>query len=166
MFTRVSFLLLCSQLGTLHILEAMKDAGHDIRTLFLCGGLSKNALFVQIHANATGTKTRHDDVPHVLYLTWRSAPLTFRVTVLRIAGGAAGPDGGRVIRSSSPGCMCIPGVQRHTGGVTRTYTKWKNHSRNLHKDGDKRLNVLLWGVSGVSLCALKHTVLMSFQIFM
>ncbi|KAM7378953.1 hypothetical protein PAMP_004538 [Pampus punctatissimus] len=41
-------------LGTRHILEAMKEAGHDIRTLFLCGGLSKNALFVQIHANATG----------------------------------------------------------------------------------------------------------------
>ncbi|XP_018532865.1 FGGY carbohydrate kinase domain-containing protein isoform X1 [Lates calcarifer] len=41
-------------LGTLHILEAMKEAGHDIRTLFLCGGLSKNSLFVQIHANATG----------------------------------------------------------------------------------------------------------------
>ncbi|KAM9322659.1 FGGY carbohydrate kinase domain-containing protein [Pholidichthys leucotaenia] len=41
-------------LGTLHILEAMKEAGHDIRTLFLCGGLSKNSLFVQVHANATG----------------------------------------------------------------------------------------------------------------
>ncbi|KAM9720320.1 FGGY carbohydrate kinase domain-containing protein [Menidia menidia] len=41
-------------MGTLHILEAMKEAGHDIRTLFLCGGLSKNPLFVQIHANATG----------------------------------------------------------------------------------------------------------------
>uniref|UniRef100_A0A3Q4BR79 Carbohydrate kinase FGGY C-terminal domain-containing protein n=1 Tax=Mola mola TaxID=94237 RepID=A0A3Q4BR79_MOLML len=41
-------------LGTLHILETMKEAGHDIRTLFLCGGLSKNTLFVQIHANATG----------------------------------------------------------------------------------------------------------------
>lgn len=41
-------------LGTRHILEAMKEAGHDIRTLFLCGGLSKNLLFVQIQANATG----------------------------------------------------------------------------------------------------------------
>nr|XP_046263487.1 FGGY carbohydrate kinase domain-containing protein [Scatophagus argus] len=41
-------------LGTLHILEAMREAGHDITTLFLCGGLSKNTLFVQIHANATG----------------------------------------------------------------------------------------------------------------
>lgn len=54
----VSWFLLCLllwfQLGTLHILDAMREAGHDIRTLFLCGGLSKNALFVQIHANATG----------------------------------------------------------------------------------------------------------------
>ncbi|KAM9844649.1 FGGY carbohydrate kinase domain-containing protein isoform 2-T2 [Aulostomus maculatus] len=41
-------------LGTLHILEALREAGHDVRTLFLCGGLSKNSLFVQIHANATG----------------------------------------------------------------------------------------------------------------
>lgn len=41
-------------LGTLHILEAMREAGHDIKTLFMCGGLSKNSLFVQIHANATG----------------------------------------------------------------------------------------------------------------
>ncbi|XP_022517739.2 FGGY carbohydrate kinase domain-containing protein [Astyanax mexicanus] len=41
-------------LGTRHILSVMKEAGHDITTLFLCGGLSKNPLFVQIHANTTG----------------------------------------------------------------------------------------------------------------
>lgn len=41
-------------LGTRHILTAMKEAGHDITTLFLCGGLSKNPLFVQMHANTTG----------------------------------------------------------------------------------------------------------------
>ncbi|KAL0966274.1 hypothetical protein UPYG_G00293240 [Umbra pygmaea] len=41
-------------LGTRHILEAMMQAGHDITTLFLCGGLSKNPLYVQVHANATG----------------------------------------------------------------------------------------------------------------
>lgn len=52
------FHLLSLQLGTLHILDAMKKAGHDISTLFLCGGLSKNALFVQTHANATGTPIR------------------------------------------------------------------------------------------------------------
>uniref|UniRef100_A0A671NDX6 FGGY carbohydrate kinase domain-containing protein n=1 Tax=Sinocyclocheilus anshuiensis TaxID=1608454 RepID=A0A671NDX6_9TELE len=44
-------------LGTRHIIDAMRAAGHDITTLFLCGGLSKNALFVQTHANTTGDCT-------------------------------------------------------------------------------------------------------------
>uniref|UniRef100_A0A8C3T8J4 Carbohydrate kinase FGGY C-terminal domain-containing protein n=1 Tax=Chelydra serpentina TaxID=8475 RepID=A0A8C3T8J4_CHESE len=41
-------------LGTRHILETMQFAGHHISTLFLCGGLSKNPLFVQMHADITG----------------------------------------------------------------------------------------------------------------
>ncbi|KAG7330572.1 hypothetical protein KOW79_006794 [Hemibagrus wyckioides] len=41
-------------LGTRHILEALREAGHDITTVFLCGGLSKNPLFVRMHANVTG----------------------------------------------------------------------------------------------------------------
>ncbi|KAK1797302.1 hypothetical protein P4O66_008677 [Electrophorus voltai] len=41
-------------LGTRHILDTMREAGHDISTLFLCGGLSKNPLFVRLHANTTG----------------------------------------------------------------------------------------------------------------
>ncbi|XP_065129030.1 FGGY carbohydrate kinase domain-containing protein isoform X6 [Paramisgurnus dabryanus] len=41
-------------LGTRHIIDAMREAGHDITTLFMCGGLSKNPLFVQLHANTTG----------------------------------------------------------------------------------------------------------------
>ncbi|GCB70394.1 hypothetical protein scyTo_0008567, partial [Scyliorhinus torazame] len=40
--------------GTRHILEAMLTAGHQIDTLFMCGGLSKNLLFVQMHADITG----------------------------------------------------------------------------------------------------------------
>ncbi|XP_019645642.1 PREDICTED: FGGY carbohydrate kinase domain-containing protein-like isoform X2 [Branchiostoma belcheri] len=40
--------------GTRHILEALQGAGHDISTLFMCGGLSKNPLFVQTHADVTG----------------------------------------------------------------------------------------------------------------
>ncbi|XP_008589882.1 PREDICTED: FGGY carbohydrate kinase domain-containing protein-like [Galeopterus variegatus] len=32
----------------------MEAAGHSISTLFLCGGLSKNPLFVQMHADVTG----------------------------------------------------------------------------------------------------------------
>jgi len=42
------------KLGTRHIIDAMREAGYDITTLFLCGGLSKNSLFVQTHANTTG----------------------------------------------------------------------------------------------------------------
>ncbi|XP_040264002.1 FGGY carbohydrate kinase domain-containing protein isoform X1 [Bufo bufo] len=41
-------------LGTRHILETMKSSGHNISSLFLCGGLSKNPLFVQMHADITG----------------------------------------------------------------------------------------------------------------
>ncbi|XP_055978249.1 FGGY carbohydrate kinase domain-containing protein isoform X2 [Sorex fumeus] len=40
--------------GTRLIVEAMETAGHSIHTLFLCGGLSKNPLFVQMHADITG----------------------------------------------------------------------------------------------------------------
>lgn len=48
------FFPLFLKLGTRHILEAMQAAGHEITTLFLCGGLSKNPLFVQMHADITG----------------------------------------------------------------------------------------------------------------
>ncbi|XP_043941466.1 FGGY carbohydrate kinase domain-containing protein isoform X2 [Protopterus annectens] len=41
-------------LGTRHILETMQAAGHKITSLFMCGGLSKNPLFVQIHSDVTG----------------------------------------------------------------------------------------------------------------
>ncbi|EFB15020.1 hypothetical protein PANDA_005450, partial [Ailuropoda melanoleuca] len=40
--------------GTRLIVEAMEAAGHSLSTLFLCGGLSKNHLFVQMHADITG----------------------------------------------------------------------------------------------------------------
>ncbi|KAM9109970.1 FGGY carbohydrate kinase domain-containing protein isoform 4-T5 [Megaptera novaeangliae] len=40
--------------GTRLITEAMESAGHSISTLFLCGGLGKNPLFVQMHADITG----------------------------------------------------------------------------------------------------------------
>ncbi|KAM4023241.1 FGGY carbohydrate kinase domain-containing protein isoform 2-T2 [Anomaloglossus baeobatrachus] len=41
-------------LGTRHILDTMKSSGHNISSLYLCGGLSKNPLFVQMHADITG----------------------------------------------------------------------------------------------------------------
>nr|XP_045226028.1 FGGY carbohydrate kinase domain-containing protein isoform X3 [Macaca fascicularis] len=47
-------------LGTRFIIEAMEAAGHSISTLFLCGGLSKNPLFVQMHADVTGSNGKNE----------------------------------------------------------------------------------------------------------
>ncbi|XP_069934530.1 FGGY carbohydrate kinase domain-containing protein isoform X12 [Oryctolagus cuniculus] len=46
--------------GTRFIIEAMEAAGHSITTLFLCGGLSKNPLFVQMHADITGSDGKNE----------------------------------------------------------------------------------------------------------
>lgn len=40
--------------GSRHIIESMNKSGHSIDTLFLCGGLAKNELFIQTHADVTG----------------------------------------------------------------------------------------------------------------
>ena len=42
------------QYGTRHILNEMNSHGHNIQVLYLCGGLRKNTLFVQTHADALG----------------------------------------------------------------------------------------------------------------
>ncbi|XP_032695660.1 FGGY carbohydrate kinase domain-containing protein isoform X3 [Lontra canadensis] len=47
-------LTLKGMFGTRLIIEAMEAGGHSVSTLFLCGGLSKNPLFVQMHADITG----------------------------------------------------------------------------------------------------------------
>ncbi|RJX73628.1 ribulokinase [Vibrio sinensis] len=41
-------------LGTRHIIEVMNDAGYEIDTIMACGGGTKNTVFLQEHANATG----------------------------------------------------------------------------------------------------------------
>jgi hypothetical protein len=46
--------------GTRFIIETMEAAGHSLSTLFLCGGLSKNPLFVQMHADITGKPQGRD----------------------------------------------------------------------------------------------------------
>ena len=42
--------------GTRHIIEAMNAKGYNIDTLVCCGGGTKNALFLQQHANITGCR--------------------------------------------------------------------------------------------------------------
>ncbi|KAJ3708003.1 hypothetical protein LUZ61_011708 [Rhynchospora tenuis] len=40
--------------GTRHIIEHCNSHGHKINTLLACGGLAKNALYIQEHADITG----------------------------------------------------------------------------------------------------------------
>ncbi|XP_062509444.1 FGGY carbohydrate kinase domain-containing protein-like [Corticium candelabrum] len=40
--------------GTRHVLDSMVAQGHDVNTIFACGGGSRNDMFVQIHADITG----------------------------------------------------------------------------------------------------------------
>lgn len=42
------------QYGTKHILEALTTAGHSIKSLLVCGGLSRNPLFIQTQADVLG----------------------------------------------------------------------------------------------------------------
>ncbi len=42
--------------GTRHIIEAMNSAGYRIDTLLCCGGGTKNPVFLQQHADATGCR--------------------------------------------------------------------------------------------------------------
>lgn len=111
------------QLGTRHILEAMKEAGHDIRTIFLCGGLSKNALFVQIHANATGISIiyteSYGDILHIPVMS-ASTP--------RFTCGFTRSNGGGVDRSGNFGSLCFSGL-RFCTGTTSAYTH--THDRVL-----------------------------------
>lgn len=51
--------------GTKHIIDEMNSHGHKINTIFMCGGLSKNELYVQQHADITRCKIflpREDEV--------------------------------------------------------------------------------------------------------
>mmetsp|Transcript_10718 Transcript_10718/g.21538 ORF Transcript_10718/g.21538 Transcript_10718/m.21538 type:complete len:568 (-) Transcript_10718:1041-2744(-) len=40
--------------GARHIIETLNTAGHDIRSLFVCGGIAKSEIFLSILADASG----------------------------------------------------------------------------------------------------------------
>lgn len=54
--------------GTRHIIDAMTAAGHVIDDIYLCGGATRNALWLREYANATGRTVRliQDDDPVTL----------------------------------------------------------------------------------------------------
>jgi FGGY-family pentulose kinase len=55
-------------LGTQHILQALREQGYAIDTLIACGGDTKNELFVQEHANATGCALILPEEPEAVLL--------------------------------------------------------------------------------------------------
>jgi len=42
--------------GTRHIIEAMNEKGYDISEIYMCGGHTKNEVFLQEHADITGCR--------------------------------------------------------------------------------------------------------------
>lgn len=55
-------------LGTRHIIDAMNFAGYRIDTILACGGGTKNPLFLQQHANATGCVVHLPKEPEAVLL--------------------------------------------------------------------------------------------------
>ncbi|PTX95138.1 ribulokinase [Spartobacteria bacterium LR76] len=54
--------------GTRHIIEAMNSAGYRIDTLLCCGGGTKNPVFLQQHADATGCRIVLPQEPEAVLL--------------------------------------------------------------------------------------------------
>ena len=44
----------CLQYGTRHIVDSMKLAGQKVNLVIVCGGLAKNKLYIQTHADILG----------------------------------------------------------------------------------------------------------------
>ena len=42
--------------GTRHIIEAMNEKGYEISEIYMCGGHTKNEIFLQEHADVTGCR--------------------------------------------------------------------------------------------------------------
>ncbi|XP_058993191.1 FGGY carbohydrate kinase domain-containing protein isoform X3 [Mustela lutreola] len=93
-------LTLKGMFGTRLIIEAMEAGGHSISTLFLCGGLSKNPLFVQMHADITG-------MPVVL-----SQEVESVLVGAAILGACASGDFASVQLSSAPEKDLLPTSQK------------------------------------------------------
>ncbi|XP_045474432.1 FGGY carbohydrate kinase domain-containing protein isoform X2 [Harmonia axyridis] len=54
--------------GTRHIIECMKASGHNLKTILICGGLSKNELFVKTQADVANLPVVCPDEPESVLL--------------------------------------------------------------------------------------------------
>ena len=87
-------------LGTRHIVEAMNAGGYAIDTIIACGGDTKNPLFVQAHADATGCRVVMPREPEAVLLG--SAILG------AVASGAVGDIYGAMQAMAAPGDIVLP----------------------------------------------------------
>jgi FGGY-family pentulose kinase len=76
--------------GTRHIIEAMNESGHAIRTIRLCGGLTSNDLWLRELADATGLNLEvpDQDEPVLLGAAMLGATASGDFTSLRAAAAA------------------------------------------------------------------------------
>ncbi|XP_044755227.1 FGGY carbohydrate kinase domain-containing protein [Coccinella septempunctata] len=54
--------------GTRHIIECLRDSGHNLKTILICGGLSKNKLFVKTQADVAKLPVVCPDEPEAVLL--------------------------------------------------------------------------------------------------
>ena len=47
----------CVQYGTRHIVDTMRAAGQKVEMVVVCGGLAKNKLYIQTHADILGSES-------------------------------------------------------------------------------------------------------------
>ncbi len=86
--------------GTKHIIDAMNASGYDLNTLVCCGGGTKNAVFMQQHANVTGCRLLIPKEPESVLLG--SAMLG------AVAAGAYGDLQAAMVAMSRPGTVIQP----------------------------------------------------------
>lgn len=95
--------------GTRHIIESMNTAGYAIDTLICCGGGTKNPVFMQQHANATGCRLLIPEEPESVLLG--------AAMLGAVAAGAYGNLEAAMAAMSRPGSVIEPdlGVQSFHG---------------------------------------------------
>ena len=110
--------------GTRHIIDTMNEHGYDLDTIVMCGGGTKNPLFLREHADATGCRVALPREPEAVLLG--SAML----------GAVASGDRGDLIEAME----AMSGVGEHvdpTGGAVRRFHDAKH--RVFHRMYDDHL---------------------------